>query len=288
MKGGITWCAAAAAFALAAAAQPAFASRFACFVIQSGDTASSLAWHLTGDAEHRYAAWFRILDPATSRFIPKARYASILPGWHVCIAEERVLDALLAVPTLTSGAAPRVVPATPAGPSGAAPRVVPALPAGAPHEQPVATDSAGQLARGGLVGVVCGILVLLTTLLAWRIATDYSTERRTLVSIMTLFGERFICEFERPLRRPGCHEQALESRLRFLPQQRRLDILLAPYKGRTYPNLSDHRKNVEYDVGRVLQLLKDERFVSERLSVQGRWVIVACRLRADLQLGGRQ
>ena len=104
--------------------------------------------------------------------------------------------------------------------------------------------------------------------------------------LMTLFGERFIREFERPLLRPGSDARALESRLRFIPRQRRLDILLAPRNGHTYPNLSDHRTNVEYDVGRVLQRLKDERFVSERLSVQGRWVIVRCRFSSDPELGG--
>ena len=95
--------------------------------------------------------------------------------------------------------------------------------------------------------------------------------------LMTLFGERFIREFERPLLLPGSDARALDSRLRFIPRQRRLDILLAPRNGHTYPNLSDHRVNVEYDVGRVLQRLKDKRFVSERLSVKGRWVIVRCR-----------
>ena len=44
----------------------------------------------------------------------------------------------------------------------------------------------------------------------------------------------------------------------------RLDILLAPGAGRRYPNLSDHRSNVEYDVQRVLTLLKDEPFVAGR------------------------
>ena len=248
-----------AAVVVAAAVQPAFANGFTCFVIQSGHTASHLARHLTGDAAHRHAPWFQILDPAAARFISKANYDTILPGWHVCIAEGRIRSGRVPPQAASTGAAP--------------------------HAQPPSAAGVGQLARGGLVGVVCALLVLSAGLLAWRIATDYSIERRALVSIMTLFGERFIGEFERPLRLPGCHDQALESRLRFVPQQRRLDILLAPREGRTYPNLSDHRKNVEYDVGRVLQLLKDERFVGERLSVQGRWVIVVCRLRADLQTG---
>jgi hypothetical protein len=97
---------------------------------------------------------------------------------------------------------------------------------------------------------------------------------------MTRFGERFVREFEEPLMRPGSGDRALASRLRLRPDRRRLDILLAPRGRRTYPNLSDHRKNVEYDVGRVLQLLKDEPFVVERLSEQGRCVIVQCRFRS--------
>ena len=57
-----------------------------CYAIRSGDTVSGLALRLTGDADNRLRAWFRIVDPATSRVISKARYGAIRPGWLACIA----------------------------------------------------------------------------------------------------------------------------------------------------------------------------------------------------------
>jgi hypothetical protein len=46
-------------------------------------------------------------------------------------------------------------------------------------------------------------------------------------------------------------ERPVRSRLRCGARLGRFDILLAPGEGRRYPNLSDHKKNVEYDVARV-------------------------------------
>ena len=262
IKVGIIPCTAAVALTVMSGVQPTLATRFTCFVIHRGDTAAYLALRLTGDIAHRREPWFQIVDPATSRFIPKAEYARILPGWHVCIAEARVRSELLPPPAVEPEAA------RPAQPIWAAWIV-----------QPFANVGITEVSWG------VGVFALVVTVAAWRLATRYSADRRTLVSVMTLFGQRFIREFERPLLRPGCDAPALESRLRLMPRKRRLDILLAPHDGHTYPNLSDHRRNVEYDVGRVLQRLKDERFVSERLSGQGRWVIVRCRF-GDPDVGG--
>jgi hypothetical protein len=256
MKYGIARCAAAVALAVTAGLQPASATLFTCVVVQRGDTAASLALRLTGDAANRHEPWFQILDPAASRFISKAEYDRIEPGWRACLDEGRVVSG-----------------SSLANERGAD---------GAPPMQPRPAGAAWNLSVVGSTDVLWGVLGLLVTLVAWRVATRAADGRRTLVPILTVFGERFIREFERPLRRPGSGDRALESRLRFTPRLRRLDILLAPRLGRTYPNLSDHRKNVEYDVGRVLQGLGDERFVSEQLSAQGRWVIVRCRFNADL------
>ena len=64
-----------------ASAQP-----FVCEPVRRGDTAARLAVRLTNSAENRHAPWFQILDPATSRFVSKAAYDVIQPGWRVCIA----------------------------------------------------------------------------------------------------------------------------------------------------------------------------------------------------------
>ena len=71
----------------------------------------------------------------------------------------------------------------------------------------------------------------------------------------------------------------MRSRLRLSPARARLKILLAPGQGRRYPNLSDHRKNVEYDVVRVLGLLADDSFVRDSLYTQAEWVVVPFRFK---------
>jgi hypothetical protein len=55
--------------------------------------------------------------------------------------------------------------------------------------------------------------------------------------------------------------------------------------GRTYPNLFDHRKNVD-DVERVLQLLRDAPFTSGPLHTDGAWVVIPFRLETDRQQEG--
>ena len=65
-----------------------------------------------------------------------------------------------------------------------------------------------------------------------------------------------------------------KSRLRLAPARRRLDVLLAPADGRTYPNLFDHRRNVEYDVERVVWLLRGEPFINGRPYARGPWVVI--------------
>jgi hypothetical protein len=243
------------ALAIAAGGPPAVAEAVTCFVIQPGDTAALLAWRLTGDTEHRNEPWFQIFDPETSRPVAKSEYRLILPGWQVCVDQGRLR--------------PQWVP-VPEGP-----------PESARVEPPSFLAMLYRLTTPGVAAIGSAALVSLAAILAWHVAETYSRGRRTLVMLMTLYGQQFVREFERPLMRPGSDGRALEARLRVRPGARRLDILLAPSAGHTYPNLSDHRKNVEYDVGRVLRLLNDERFVGERLSRQGRWVIVRCRFRAQ-------
>jgi len=100
------------------------------------------------------------------------------------------------------------------------------------------------------------------------------------------FGERFVREFARPLVRVNASEPVVEARLRVRPHRAQVDVLLAPRGGRPYPNLVDHRQNVEYDVERVLQVLKDQRFVRGPLYAQGRWVVVPLQLQVNPTRGG--
>ncbi len=121
------------------------------------------------------------------------------------------------------------------------------------------------------------VLILVAALLAFLVTMQILSEREAILNRMRWFGERFVGEFERPLfqypvRRGAGHP--VRSRLRFAPRRDRLEILLAPHDGRTYPNLSDHRKNLEYDIERVLHLLGDQPFTSGRLHAEGRWVVI--------------
>jgi hypothetical protein len=102
---------------------------------------------------------------------------------------------------------------------------------------------------------------------------EYISDRR-IVDAMRRFGESFICEFERPLMEQGDLERPIQWHLRTSARRRQLEILLAPTGARRYPNLSDHKKNVEYDVSRILQRLPNQPFVRNPLYAQGRWVVV--------------
>ena len=127
-----------------------------------------------------------------------------------------------------------------------------------------------------------GTLIAWTTLavgvvLAWCAMDEYVGERATTVEAMKRFGQAFVREFERPLRQSNGSDRPIESQLRASPDRGRLEILLSPGGGHRYPNLSDHRTNVLYDVTRVLKLLQDERFVCEQMYSQGPWVVVPFR-----------
>jgi hypothetical protein len=115
----------------------------------------------------------------------------------------------------------------------------------------------------------------------------YLTQRAVVIKRMRRFGERFVREFEQPLTPRDRIDHPIQSRLRFAPSSARLDVLLAPKAGRRYPNLADHKKNFEYDVTRVLQLLKDQSFVGGQPYAHGRWVVVPFQLkRRSRQAGG--
>jgi hypothetical protein len=218
-----------------------------CYTIQPGDTAALISLRLTGSVQPRREPWFQIIDASRPRIVTKSEYGRIRPGWLACIPSSRLSAEWRRErsPTMVDGAA-----------------------ATAARLRTIAT--------GGPAIAWWGAVVLAVMLLA-RAARQYVSRRHAVVSVMEHFGDRFIREFERPLLQPGCGERAVESRLRVIPRRRRLEILLAPAGRRRYPNLSDHRKNVTYDVERVLRLLRDERFVGDQLSAHGRWVVVACR-----------
>ncbi len=68
------------------AADNAFAQPFYCTPTRSGETAPQVAKRITGEADGARESWFQIVDPATSRFVPKAQYGSVRAGWPACVA----------------------------------------------------------------------------------------------------------------------------------------------------------------------------------------------------------
>jgi hypothetical protein len=113
-------------------------------------------------------------------------------------------------------------------------------------------------------------------LFCWRIADNNMARRKTVLLVILHYSHRFVREFERPLIQQPT-EPPLRARLRLRPARGRVDILLAPGEGRRYPNLSDHRKNLEYDVVRIVRLLGDDSFVREPLYTHAEWVVVPFR-----------
>ncbi len=221
-----------------------------CYEIRSGDTAARLAQRFTGNEFNRYQAWFQIVDPVTGTFIAKSRYNVIQSGWHVCVAKDRLR--LRSIPAGYYAVSPGL----------------PALPATAVPMQAALIDIR-------MVWWATPLLVLFSGLaLAW--SWKYVDERRARVDVMIRFGNRFIAEFERPLSR-SVLSRPIKSRLRLAPARRRVEILLAPANGHTYPNLVDHRRNVEYDIARVLRLLRHEPFIGGSPHTEGRWVVIPCR-----------
>jgi hypothetical protein len=229
-----------------------------CYEIRPGDTAARLAQRFTGNEFNRYRIGFQIVDPTTGAFIAKSRYNVIQSGWHVCVA-----TAMLRLRSLPAG---YVVSPT-----------IPVLP------QISATQQAAVIDFRMWSWATPLFVVISVVVLAW--SWKYGDERRARLDMMRVFGNRFIAEFERPLL-PNALGDPLRARIKFAPRRRKLEILLAPGHGRTYPNLVDHKRNVEYDVARVLRILRHEPFVSGRPYAKGRWVVIPCRFEAGRQQEG--
>ena len=225
--------------------------QFECYPIRSGDTAARAAQRLTGDVRNRRASWFQIVD-ARGRLVRKADYEEIRPGWRVCLAVERPQQAAmpLARPDPSPVLEPRAAPLFDPRPSSRVGAIS-------------AVSIAWGLATLGLVGLSAALFAVST----WA-------KHRALADVMQRFGGDFVREFERPWMQYRGTGPSPQARLRIMPGRARLEILVSPPPGRTYPNLSDHRSNVEYDVARVTAALKHESFACGQPYVEGDWVVL--------------
>jgi hypothetical protein len=265
----------------------ASAQSIACHPIRRGESADQVARRLTGNGWNAYRPWFQIMN-ASSRYIPKSQYNRIRAGWRAC-----VLQPIRNMPAAATNVASREAPALSDAP--AASRTPEAL------VEPVVLAAAETIAvasdrprfdTSGVLSAIRGLDLTFVWLsaafalpwLGWRVLDDHLIRRKTTTIVMRHFAERFVHEFERPLVWYDA-ERPVRTRVRYSAQRRRLDILLAPGTGRRYPNLSDHKKNVEYDVARVVRALADKSFVSGPLSMQAGWVVVPFRYKPGRKPG---
>jgi hypothetical protein len=252
---------------LSVAPTTAFSETLVCHSIRRGESAPQVARRLTGDSRDAYQTWFQIRN-ASSRFVPKSQYNHIRAGWQACLLKPIVQRASAKVDDLVSEA-PDASPATTASVLSAA------LPASAAVVEPavLVASEADEVRQGFDFTMVWLGAAIVVPWVGWRILDDHLVRQKTRTIVMRHFATRFVQEFERPLVWSDA-ERPLRSRVRYSARRGRLDILLAPGKGRRYPNLSDHKKNMEYDVARVVHALHDEAFVNGTPYTQAGWVVV--------------
>ena len=270
---------------LSVAPTAAFAESLVCQSIRRGESAPQVARRLTGDSRNAYQAWFQIRN-ASSRFVPKSQYNAIRAGWQACLLKPIVQRASAKVDDVVASEAPDVSQTR-------ASVISAALPASAAVVQPAvlvtrAADEASQGPRSRARAVAFEIMraiggldfamvwlgaAMVVPWVGWRILDDHLVRKKTRTIVMQHFATRFVQEFERPLVWSDA-DRPLRSRVRYSARRGRLDILLAPGKGRRYPNLSDHKKNMEYDVARVVHALADQSFVNGAPYTQAGWVVV--------------
>ena len=271
---------------LSVAPTAAFAESLVCQSIRRGESAPQVARRLTGDSRNAYQTWFQIRN-ASSRFVPKSQYNAIRAGWQACLLKPIVQRASAKVDDVVASEAPDVSQTR-------ASVISAALPASAAVVQPAvlvtraADDEASQGPRSRARAVAFEIMraipgldftmvwlgaAMVVPWVGWRILDDHLVRKKTRTIVMQHFATRFVQEFERPLVWSDA-DRPLRSRVRYSARRGRLDILLAPGKGRRYPNLSDHKKNMEYDVARVVHALADQSFVNGMPYTQAGWVVV--------------
>jgi len=235
------------------------AQHFVCRPIAPGDTAADLARRLTGHAEAAYGLAFQIRDPARRMFVPKSHYPRLQADWQACVAPDPVRNAPAAYAPLVQLAAWTMVPGKPVA---TAPPVV---------VSPSSTQArADRTLTSVLLAVTIGAAALLTLMLS---PLAGSLPPRAIPQPVRRAGENFVTVFARPLIDPSSAVPPIQMRLRFVRRTQHLEILMAPGPGHRYPNLADHKSNVEYDVDRVMRVLGDFRLARPPRPA-GKWVVI--------------
>jgi hypothetical protein len=273
---------------LALAPTAVFAQSVVCHAIRRGDTASHVAKRLTGNDRNKYQPWFQI-KASSGSFVPKSQYDRIRAGWQACVITRAIgttpRKATYVAAAESSATAASFAPAESSVLAESSVAVTPSAAAGASDateavEEPTVIEASGALATVGASGNSADLTVvwlgaaIAVPWFGWVVLDGVLDRRRRASFVMRHFADRFVREFERPLIQQHAAEQPVRVRFRSRRFGRRIDILLAPGTSRRYPNLSDHKQNVEYDVTRVLQVLADESFVNGPLHAHAEWVVV--------------
>ena len=253
----------------------AAAQELVCDTLKPGETASSAAERVTGRADSRHEPWFRIVDRANARAVPKDGYDRLLAGWQVCIPEAHLAPRVLNVRAPDTAARSELaVPVDAPQAAGAAEPEADSNPSDE-NVRDLALFFLGTAVFGGAMAV------------GWHGAERFMTHRRSKKREIRDFGNLFVKNFERPLVIDGIVSRPIRARTRWVPFHQQLDILLAPAPGRRYPNLEDHRRNVEYDVARIAHRLRHHPFVPRPLRTEGQWIVVPFRMKPRRYTGVR-
>jgi hypothetical protein len=239
------------------------AQHFVCWPIAAGETASSLARRLTGNAAAAYGFAFQIRDPARRMFVPKSRYLHLQSDWQACLARGPVPDNLIAYAPVVELAESATVPDE---------HVIAPTPQ-AFASAPLALARADRTLTNVPLAATIGGAVLLIMVLS---AVAGFAAPRPIPPSARRAGENFVTVFARPLVDPSSGIPPIQARLRFVRRKQQLEISLAPGPGHRYPNLADHKKNVEYDVDRVIRVL-GKYVLCNPPRAAGKWVVVTIR-----------
>lgn len=234
------------------------AQQFKCWPIAAGDTASSLARRLTGRADAAYGLAFQIRDPARRMFVPKSHYRRLQSDWQACVASGPVPKTPVVYAPVVELAASAMAPGQPIA-------TIPPAIVSAPLTLARADRTPTNLPVAATIAA--GLLLLLFSAVAGSLTL------RPIPPSVRRAGDNFVALFAGPLIDPSSGVPPIQTRLRFVRRKQQLEIFIAPGPGHRYPNLADHKKNVEYDVDRVVRVLENYA-LSRPARASGKWVVV--------------
>jgi hypothetical protein len=237
---------------------PAVAQKFVCWPIAAGDTVSSLARRLTGKSSAAYGLAFQIRDPARRMFVPKSQYQRLESDWQACVAPGPVLNTPVAYAPVVELGASAIVPER-------------------PIETNLGSTSLSLAGAGGPVTTIPFAAPMTAVLLIMLSVGAGALTLRPIPSSIRRVGEDFVTVFARPLIDASRPAPPIQTRLRFARRRQQLDIFIAPGPGHRYPNLADHKKNLEYDVDRVIRVLGNC-VLCKPPRADGKWVVVSIKV----------